>query len=93
MMPMLLERRKKNKKINVEEDKLLVSAWLNVSKDAIQGVDQAKSTYWSRVHQYFHANKMSNSDRSQVSIMNCSYGIQHYVNVFVGCVAKTEARN
>jgi hypothetical protein len=45
MMPMLLERRKKDKKINVEEDKLLMSAWLNVSQDAIQGADQAKSTY------------------------------------------------
>jgi hypothetical protein len=36
---------KRTKKINVEEDKLLVSAWLNVSQDAIQGADQAKGTY------------------------------------------------
>jgi hypothetical protein len=43
-------KEKKSKKINVDEDKLLVSAWLNVSQDAIQGAEQAKSTYWNKVH-------------------------------------------
>jgi hypothetical protein len=88
------EKEKKRTKIfNVEEDKLLMSAWLNVSQDVIQGVDQAKSTYWSRVHQYFHANKTFDSDRSQVSVMNSWYDRQYDVNGFAGCVAKIEARN
>jgi hypothetical protein len=39
------KEKKETKKFNVEEDKLLVSAWLNVSQDAIQEAYQAKSTY------------------------------------------------
>jgi hypothetical protein len=66
--------------------------WL-CHKDAIQGADQAKSTYWSRVHQYFYANKTFDFDQSQVSVMNRWYDIQHDINVFAGCVAKIEARN
>jgi hypothetical protein len=70
-----------------------VSAWLNVSLDPIQGTDQSKSTYWSKIYQYFHRNKMFDSDRSQVSLMNCWYDIQHDVNVFCGCVSRIETRN
>ncbi|XP_028124012.1 glutathione S-transferase T3-like [Camellia sinensis] len=33
----------------IEEDKLLVSAWLNISLDAIHGNEQKRSTYWKRV--------------------------------------------
>jgi hypothetical protein len=36
---------------------------------------------------------MFDSDRSQVSVMNRWYDIQHDMNVFAGCVAKIEARN
>jgi hypothetical protein len=87
------KEKKRTKKFNVEENKLLISAWLNVSQDAIQGPDQVKSIYWSIVHQYFHANKTFDFDRSQVSIMNRWYGIQRDVNAFAGCVAKIEAEN
>jgi hypothetical protein len=43
MMPMLLERRKKGQKNNIEEDKLLVTAWLNVSQDAIKELIKQKA--------------------------------------------------
>jgi hypothetical protein len=46
--------KKRSKSFNVDKDKLLVSAWLNVSHDPIQGVRQAYITYWDRIHQYFH---------------------------------------
>jgi hypothetical protein len=42
----------KGKKINVKEDELVVSAWLNVSKDLVQGANQyyeKKKTIESRV--------------------------------------------
>jgi hypothetical protein len=64
------KEKRRTRNFNVDEDKLLVSAWLNVSLDLIQGTDQSKSTYWSRIHQYFYANKTFDSDRSQVSLMN-----------------------
>ncbi|CAN6167018.1 unnamed protein product [Urochloa humidicola] len=40
-----------------EEDILLVSGWLNVGMDPIQGADQTHGTLWERIHDYFHANK------------------------------------
>jgi hypothetical protein len=58
------KEKRRTTNFNIDEDKLLVSAWLNVSLDPIQGTDQSKSTYWSRIHQYFHANKMFDSDHS-----------------------------
>ncbi|KAK3121200.1 hypothetical protein QOZ80_8BG0648030 [Eleusine coracana subsp. coracana] len=72
---------------------LLVSAWLNVTLDPIQGVDQSRNTYWKRIHDYFHDNKKFKSDRSQSSLLNRWSGIQHDINVFAGCLAKIEARN
>jgi hypothetical protein len=87
------KEKRRSKNFRVEEDKLLVSAWLNVSHDLIHGVDQSYNTYWDRIHQYFHANKNFDYNRSQVSLMNRWSGIQHDVNVFYGCVSRIEASN
>jgi len=46
-----------------DEDILLVSAWLNVGMDPIQGVDQTHGTLWTRIYDYFHANKTFESLR------------------------------
>jgi hypothetical protein len=86
------KEKKRRKKFNVDEDKLLMSAWLNVSQDPIQGVNQAYNIYWGRIHHYFHANKNFDSNRSQISIMNRWSDIQHDVNVFCGCLSRIEAR-
>jgi hypothetical protein len=64
-----------------------------VSPNIIQGTDQSKSTYWSRIHQHFYGNKAFDSDRSQVCLINRWYDIQHDVNVSRGCVSRIEARN
>ncbi|XP_020405690.1 uncharacterized protein [Zea mays] len=47
----------RSKNFRDEEDILLVSAWLNVGMDPIQGVDQTHGTLWRRIHEYFNANK------------------------------------
>ncbi|TVU26563.1 hypothetical protein EJB05_29116 [Eragrostis curvula] len=83
----------RSKSYSVDEDTLLVSAWLNVSLDPIQGVDQSRSTYWKRIYDYFHANKTFDSDRTQGSLMNRWSGIQHDVNAFAGCLSRIETRN
>jgi hypothetical protein len=62
--------KKRSRNFNADEDKLLVSGWLNVSIDPIHGTDQLLGTYWARIHKYFHANKKFESDRSQRSLMN-----------------------
>ena len=83
----------RSKNFRDEEDILLVSAWLNVDMDPIQGVDQTHGTLWTRIFDYYHANKTFESLRSESSLMNCWSGIQHDVNLFCGCVSRIEARN
>lgn len=83
----------RTKKFREEEDRLLVSAWLNVGMDPIQGVDQSQTSYWARIYDYFHGNKSFESDRSRSSLMNRWSGIQHDVNIFCGCVTRIEDRN
>jgi len=36
---------------------VVVSAWLNISKDPVHGANQSKGTFWSRIHTYFEENK------------------------------------
>ena len=76
----------RSKNFRDEEDILLVSAWLNVDMDPIQGVDQTHGTLWTRIFDYYHANKTFESLRSESSLMNCWSGIQHDVNLFCGSV-------
>ena len=83
----------KTKNFRDDEDRLLVSAWLNVGMDPIRGVDQSQASYWERIHDYFHANKSFESDPTQGSLMNRWSTIQHDVNTFCGCVTRIEDRN
>jgi len=48
---------KRSKKFDPKEDLVVVSAWLNVSKDPVHGANQSKGTFWSRIHSYFEENK------------------------------------
>ncbi|KAG2549313.1 hypothetical protein PVAP13_9KG289413, partial [Panicum virgatum] len=81
------------KNFSTEEDCLLVSAWLNVGIDPIQGVDQSQGTYWGRIYDYFHADRTFESTRTTISLMNRWSGIQHDVNLFCGCVTRIQDRN
>ncbi|KAF7145479.1 hypothetical protein RHSIM_Rhsim04G0125600 [Rhododendron simsii] len=76
-----------------EEDKLLVSAYLNISLDAVQGNDQKRKTYWRRVWDYFHKHKSFVSERNENSLMNRWSAIQLSVNKFCGCYAQIELRH
>ena len=44
---------KRSKNFDPKEDLVVVSAWLNVSKDPVHGANQSKQTFWSRIHDYF----------------------------------------
>ena len=41
-----LRKSQKTKNFSVEEDKLIVSVWLNTSKDAINGNEQQGGAFW-----------------------------------------------
>uniref|UniRef100_A0A803R108 No apical meristem-associated C-terminal domain-containing protein n=1 Tax=Cannabis sativa TaxID=3483 RepID=A0A803R108_CANSA len=79
---------------SAEDDNLLVSAWLNTSLDPINGIDQSKYSFWSRVHEYYEKNKKSTSyDRSSCSLRNRWSIIQQATNKFCGALAQIERRS
>ncbi|XP_056841797.1 glutathione S-transferase T3-like [Raphanus sativus] len=48
-------QRGKRQKWTPADDEVLISAWLNTSKDAIVGNEQKLQTFWKRVAEYFEA--------------------------------------
>ena len=41
---------------SVDEDLLLISAWLNISMDAMHGTEQKGENFWEKIWQYFCEN-------------------------------------
>ena len=61
---------KRTKKFHCKEDEVVCSGWLNVSKDPINGANQSRSTFWSRVHAFFEKHKKTAALRTESSIMH-----------------------
>ncbi|KAK1276706.1 hypothetical protein QJS04_geneDACA001874 [Acorus gramineus] len=80
------------KKISVEEDMMLISAWLNISIDAVYGTEQKNHTYWKRVHSYYQQYKQFKSERIAKSLMYRWSSIQLAVGKFHGYFMQIEAR-
>ena len=69
-MSIQLKKSQRSKNFSQEKDCLLVSAWLNTSKDPITGVDQQTKQLWAHVHAYFVENGGNLNNHSQISISN-----------------------
>lgn len=78
------QRKGRSKNFTMEEDMLLISGWLNVSLDPVQGTNQTQMTYWSRISAYFNEHKTFESDRTPTSLCNRWSAIQTSVSKFVG---------
>ncbi|KAJ1259978.1 hypothetical protein BS78_10G196900 [Paspalum vaginatum] len=74
------------------EDKVICSAFLNVSKDAIKGVNQSSGGYYQRIHAYFNDHKPEGSNRSQIAIRNHWGLIQKSVNKFCSIKSAVDRR-
>jgi hypothetical protein len=68
MIPSKSKRQASN--FTVEEDKLLVLAWLNTSLDPVQGNEQKLDSFYTRIWAYFHKFKKFDFDRTMCSFMN-----------------------
>ncbi|XP_050290482.1 uncharacterized protein LOC126728739 [Quercus robur] len=77
---------------SVEEDKLLVVAWLNTSVDPVYGNEQHKTTFYGKVAKYFMDHK-TDSTRSVASLTTRWGTINRETVKFVGSLAKIEAKN
>ncbi|KAG6668083.1 hypothetical protein CIPAW_01G146900 [Carya illinoinensis] len=76
-----------------EEDKLLVSAWLNCSLDAVQGTDQKHSQLWEKFFEYFQQFKETTTERTIKSLIHQWSVIQKATNKFCAKLAQVEGLN
>ena len=53
---------------SIQEDVLLVSAFLNVNQDVVQSTNQKHTTYWSRIWEYYHHWKTFTSEHTVSSL-------------------------
>ena len=75
----------------VDEDINLVSAWLNVSLDAVTLTNQKHTTFWERIWFTFHNDKKFN--RTKDSLNSQWSTIQRETNKLYGCLAQIENQN
>ncbi|TVU01688.1 hypothetical protein EJB05_52845 [Eragrostis curvula] len=91
--PATRPNQKRTKNFSEKEDEMLVLTWLNVSMDAVQGNEGPRSSYWTRMYDYFHSNRNFNSERSQNSLGHRWFVIQENVQKFSRCLSKIEAQD
>ncbi|KAK9993907.1 hypothetical protein SO802_023610 [Lithocarpus litseifolius] len=84
---------KRGGNFSVDEDTLLVSAWLNISIDAMQGTEQKAKKFWQKIWQYFCENNTYETTRSARSLQSRWGNISRETSRFAGFMAKVEARN
>ncbi|KAL6578928.1 hypothetical protein OROMI_009144 [Orobanche minor] len=83
---------KRGKNFNSDEDKLLVSAWLNTSLDAADGNNMKGDHFWKRIESYYIQGKNVGWPARTRSSLNHRWGIiQHDVNKFCGFLTQVEA--
>ena len=78
---------------SIQEDNLLVSAFLNVNQDVVQSTNQKKGTYWKRISDYYHKWKTFESTRTQTSLMNRWSTIQKCTNKFCEYLSQIDSMN
>ncbi|XP_048620850.1 glutathione S-transferase T3-like [Brassica napus] len=85
--------RRERKKWTPADDEVLISAWLNTSKDAVVGNDQKFGTFWKRVEAYYAASPHALEGRGGSSHNNCKQRwskINDQTNKFCGAYAAAE---
>ncbi|XP_062162657.1 protein DEFECTIVE IN MERISTEM SILENCING 3-like isoform X3 [Alnus glutinosa] len=84
-------KRQRGSNFTIEEDNLLVLAWLNTNMDSMQGNEQKHKIYWRTIWEYFHKNKTFISKRTQLSLLNRWSLIKKSTKLFCGYMAQIEA--
>jgi len=77
---------------NMDEDNMLISSWIEITMDAVQGNEQKHKKYRGGNWEYFHGHKTFNSNRNPNSLVNRWFVIQQAVNKFCGYLAQVELR-
>ncbi|WZZ83525.1 hypothetical protein YC2023_104097 [Brassica napus] len=75
------------------DDEVLISAWLNTSKDAIVGNDQKLGKFWKRVGEYFTESPHGQEDGERRGDLTCKkrwHRINDQVTKFCGAYSAAE---
>ncbi|XP_024013984.1 glutathione S-transferase T3-like [Eutrema salsugineum] len=74
------------RKWSLKEDLVLITAWLNTSKDPVVGTDKKTIAFWKRIVSYFNSSpQLVGQARREVSTCKQRYGrINDYVFKFPG---------
>ena len=84
---------KRGGNFSVDEDLLLISAWLNISMDAVHGTDQKAEKFWQKIWEFFCKNNTYGTTRTSTSLSSQWGNISRETSRFAGFMAKAEARN
>ena len=84
---------KRTKFFSADEDEIICSGWLNISKDLINGANQTRTSFFRRVHDFFEKHKKTTAVRIESSIMHRWLAIQASVNKFCACFDAIDCRN
>ena len=82
---------KRTKNFATKEDEFLCSAWINVSKDPIVGINQPIRSYWARIKAYY--DEHSKIDRSNSALQHRWADIQKDTSRFCGFYSEIERKN
>ncbi|CAL5065216.1 unnamed protein product [Urochloa decumbens] len=86
--PPIKKRGQRAANYSSDEDVALVMAWEFVSLDAIAGVDQSSTTYWSRISEHFHRNAKATTARTIGSLQHRWSTIQECCNKWKSCLTQ-----
>ena len=75
----------------IEENLTLISSWLAIGEDLVQSNEQKLEQFWVRVHDYYHAHRTFETQRSKGSLMQRWSTIHLQCNKYSGCLAKIES--
>ena len=85
--------RRERKKWTPADDEVLISAWLNTSKDAVVGIDQKSGTFWKRVGEYYAESPHVLAGGDKTEHNHCKqrwHKINDWTNKFCGAFAAAE---
>ena len=84
---------KQDSNFSVEENKLLVAAWLNTSVDVINSNEQTQNTFCQKVWEYFMQYNTSGTTRTVISLLSHWGAISEKTNKFAECMAQVNAHH
>ncbi|KAL0650779.1 hypothetical protein Bca4012_093470 [Brassica carinata] len=92
-VPKKTHQPRERRKWSPADDEVLISAWLNTSKDTIVGNDQKGGTFWERVGEYFAETPHAKASGDRRMHLNCKqrwHKINDLTNKFCGAFAAAE---